>query len=81
MPLGKDQIHYLGEEDEQCVSACGYERQPIYRWYRGSKDDHKYSTGPKLQKRDMVGENENKDKAASGYNPEALALAHQSSLQ
>ena len=50
--------------------ACGYERQPIYRWYRGSKDDHKYSTGPKLQKRDMVGENENKDKAASGYNPE-----------
>ena len=70
MPLGKDQIHYLGEEDEQCVNACGYERQPIYRWYRGSKDDHKYSTGPKLQKRDMIGENESKDKAASGYNPE-----------
>lgn len=71
MPLGKDIVHYIGDNEPQCVGNCaGTERQPIFRWYRGAKVDHKYTNQPQIQKRDMGNENESWKKAASGYNKE-----------
>jgi hypothetical protein len=71
MPLGKDIVHYIGDNEKTCVANCnGGERQPIYRFYRGSKRDHKYTNQPNIQKRDMGNENESWKKAASGYNKE-----------
>ena len=40
MPLGKDIVHYIGEEQKTCIANCNDGRQPVYRFYRGSKDDH-----------------------------------------
>lgn len=71
MPLGKDIVHYIGDNEPTCVGNCnGSERQPIYRFYRGAKRDHKYTNQDKIQKRDMGAENESWSKAASGYNAE-----------
>lgn len=71
MPLGKDIVHYIGDNDPQCVGNCnGGSRQAIYRYYRGNKRDHKYAITPKLQRTDLGDENEDWEKAASGYHPE-----------
>ena len=70
LPMGKDNIHYIGDEEPTNVSASGNERAGIYRFYRGPKDDHKYSRDPQLMKRDFGCENESWQRAASGYNPE-----------
>ena len=70
MPLGKDLVHYIGDDDPTNVSNNGNERQGIYRWYRGSKDDHKYTRTERIQKKDMGCENESWSKAARAYNPE-----------
>jgi len=70
MPMGKDIIHYIGDEEPTNVSNNGNERAGIYRFYRAPKDDHKYSRDPQLIKRDFGCENESWKRAASGYNPE-----------
>ena len=70
LPMGKDNVHYIGDEEKTNVSAEGRERAGIYRFYRGSKDDHKYSRDPQLIKRDFGCENESWARAARGYNPE-----------
>ena len=70
LPMGKDNIHYIGDEEPTNVSASGNERAGIYRFYRAPKDDHKYSRDPQLMKRDFGCENESWQRAASGYNPE-----------
>ncbi len=67
MPLGKDIVHYLGDDDPTVIGGT---RQAIYRHYRGSKDDHKYTNTPEIQKQDMGCENESWKKAARGYNKE-----------
>ena len=67
MPLGKDIVHYLGDDDPTVIGGT---RQGIYRYYRGSKDDHKYTRSPEITKADMGCENESWKKAASGYNKE-----------
>ena len=67
MPLGKDIVHYLGDDDPTILGAS---RTAIYRHYRGSKDDHKYTNTPEIQRQDMGCENESWKKAASGYNKE-----------
>ena len=70
LPMGKDNIHYIGDEEPTNVNSSGNERVGIYRFYRGPKDDHKYSRDPQLMKRDFGCENESWQRAASGYNPE-----------
>ena len=70
LPMGKDNIHYIGDEEPTNVNASGNERVGIYRFYRAPKDDHKYSRDPQLMKRDFGCENESWQRAASGYNPE-----------
>lgn len=70
MPLGVDSVHYIGDQDPTCVANCGKTRKPVYRWYRGSKRDHKYTSEPEIRKQDMGCENEDWKKAASGYNKE-----------
>ena len=47
--FGKDIVYYIGDNDPVCygdggteLNECDYNRQPIYRWYRGGKD-HKYT--------------------------------------
>ena len=70
MPLGKDIVHYIGEEQKTCVGNCNGDRQPVYRFYRGVKDDHKYSRTPELTKEHAVGDDEHWQKVLRGYNPE-----------
>ena len=70
LPMGKDVVHYIGDEEPTNVNASGNERVGIYRFYRAAKDDHKYSRDPQLMKRDFGCENESWKRAASGYNPE-----------
>ena len=70
LPMGKDNIHYIGDEEPTNVNSSGNERAGIYRFYRAPKDDHKYSRDPQLMKRDFGCENESWQRAASGYNPE-----------
>ena len=70
MPMGKDIVHYIGDEEPTNVSNDKNERAGIYRFYRAPKDDHKYSRDPQLIKRDFGCENESWKRAASGYNPE-----------
>ena len=70
MPLGKDIVHYIGEEQKLCVGNCTGGRNPIFRFYRGSKDDHKYSKTPELTKEHAVGDDESWQKVLRGYNPE-----------
>ena len=70
MPLGVDSVHYIGDQDPVCVANCGNTRSAVYRWYRGSKRDHKYTSEPELRKKDLGCENEDWKKAASGYNKE-----------
>ena len=69
LPMGKDNIHYIGDEEPTNVTGTK-ERVGIYRFYRAPKDDHKYSRDPQLIKRDFGCENESWKRAASGYNPE-----------
>ena len=70
MPLGKDIVHYIGEEQKTCIANCDDGRQPVYRFYRGSKDDHKYAKTPELTKEHAIGDNESWQKVLRGYNPE-----------
>ena len=70
MPLGKDNVHYIGDEELTNVSNNGNERQGVYRWYRGSKDDHMYTRDPQIHKVNLGCENESWERAAKGYNPE-----------
>ncbi len=70
LPMGKDVVHYIGDEEATNVNASGNERVGIYRYYRAAKDDHKYSRDPQLIKRDFGCENESWQRAASGYNAE-----------
>ena len=70
MPMGKDIVHYIGDDDPTNVSNSGNERQPIYRFYRGAKDDHKYTRSERIQKKDLGCENESWSRAAKAYNPE-----------
>ena len=70
MPLGKDIVHYIGEEQKTCIANCDDGRQPVYRFYRGSKDDHKYAKTPELTKEHAVGDDESWQKVLRGYNPE-----------
>lgn len=69
-PLGKDGVHYIGDQEETCIDYCGYTRKPVYRWYRGAKRDHKYSKNPSLIEADSGCENESWKKISSGYNHE-----------
>ncbi len=69
-PLGKDGVHYIGDQEETCVANCGYTRAPVFRHYRGEKRDHKYSKGPELIEQDLGCENESWSSAGSGYNKE-----------
>ena len=70
LPMGKDVVHYIGDEEPTNVNSSGNERVGIYRFYRASKDDHKYSRDPQLMRRDFGCENESWSRAARGYNPE-----------
>ena len=69
-PLGKDAVHYIGDQEETCIANCGYTRAPVFRWYRGAKRDHKYSRTPQLTEKDTGCENESWKKINSGYNAE-----------
>ena len=69
-PLGKDAVHYIGDQEETCVAYCGYTRAPVYRWYRGAKRDHKYTKSPEMVEADAGCENESWKKISSGYNHE-----------
>jgi len=70
LPMGKDVVHYIGDEEPTNVNNSGNERVGIYRFYRAAKDDHKYSRDPQLMRRDFGCENESWSRAAKGYNPE-----------
>ena len=70
LPMGKDVVHYIGDEEPTNVNSAGNERAGVYRYYRAPKDDHKYTRDPQLIKRDFGCENESWQRAASGYNPE-----------
>ena len=69
-PLGKDGVHYIGDQEETCIDYCGYTRAPVYRWYRGAKRDHKYTKNPEMIEADAGCENESWKKISSGYNHE-----------
>tara|TARA_A100001035_G_scaffold8379_1_gene5917 strand:- start:509 stop:4381 length:3873 start_codon:yes stop_codon:yes gene_type:complete len=69
-PLGKDAVHYIGDQEETCIANCGYTRAPVYRWYRGAKRDHKYTKKPEMIEADAGCENESWKKISSGYNHE-----------
>lgn len=66
IPMGKDSVHYIGDNDPTAVGAWG-NRSPVYRYYRSNKRDHKYSIGTELSQRDMGAENEDWKSAAGGY--------------
>ncbi len=73
LPLGKDNVHYIGDEEEQEVANAGKSRSPIYRWYRSGRTtnnpDHTYITNPALRKDDVAGE-KGKGTVIKRYNPE-----------
>lgn len=70
MPLGTDSVHYIGDQRETCIDNCGFTRRPIYRYFRGSKRDHKYTGEAEVTRADLGCENEDFKKAAQGYNKE-----------
>ena len=70
MPMGKDIVHYIGDDDPTNVTSGGGERRGVYRWYRGVKDDHMYTQDPQQKKSDFGCENESWRTAAGGYNSE-----------
>ena len=70
--FGEDKVYYIGDQEQQCVGECDYERMPVYRYYRGSGDssnrDHKYTNKEELRfPEDFPGESGNVSK---GYNHE-----------
>jgi hypothetical protein len=73
LPLGKDNVHYIGDEEELEVANAGKSRSPIYRWYRSGRTtnnpDHTYITDPALRKEDVPGE-KGKGTVIKKYNPE-----------
>jgi len=70
-PLGTDIVHYLGRErTSNCGNTCDKVRTPIYRFFRGAKNDHSYSNEPELQKEDTGAENERWEDVIKGYNKE-----------
>tara|TARA_B100000287_G_scaffold410505_1_gene438992 strand:- start:26521 stop:30366 length:3846 start_codon:yes stop_codon:yes gene_type:complete len=69
LPLGKDNVHYIGDEEE---IKFGKDRRPIYRFYRGGeapRGDHTYIYESRVRKEDFPGE-ANKGKIIKAYNPE-----------
>ena len=54
LPLGKDNVHYIGDEEELEVANAKKARTPIYRFYRGGRKtnnpDHTYTDHPQLRK-------------------------------
>ena len=40
--FGKDEVYYIGQQQETCVANCQSERRPIYRWYSARRTDHVY---------------------------------------
>jgi len=67
LPLGKDNVHYIGDEQEIIV---GTERMGIYRFYKGGTGaNHDYWDESVLTKDDFPGE-KNKGKAIKAYHPE-----------
>jgi len=73
LPLGKDNVHYIGDEEDTEVFNGGKDRRPVYRWYRSGRTtnnpDHTYINEPQLQKKDVPGEG-SKGKIIKSYNPE-----------
>ena len=71
LPLGKDNVHYIGDEEEVCTN-CDSDRREVYRHYRGTGGngfDHTYTTENRIRKEDMAGER-GKGKVAKKYNAE-----------
>ena len=67
LPLGKDNVHYIGDEQDVIV---GTERMGIYRFYKGGTDaNYDYWVENKLTKDDYPGE-KNKGKEIKAYHPQ-----------
>ena len=78
--FGTDKVFYIGDNDPACLDtesgadldSCDYNRQPIFRWYRGGKD-HKYTSRNTLRwPTDFTGEQAGPDntQVSKKYNPE-----------
>ena len=75
LPLGKDNVHYIGDEEELEVANAKKARTPIYRFYRGGRKtnnpDHTYTDHPQLRKDDVPKEGKgSKGAIIKSYNPE-----------
>lgn len=81
--FGADRVYYIGDNDEQCfgdegttLDECDYNRQPVFRWFRGGgNDDHKYTPRGTLRwptdfTGEVVGQGEGGNKVARAYNRE-----------
>lgn len=81
--FGDDRVYYIGDNDEQCfgdegttLDECDYNRQPVFRWFRGGgNDDHKYTPRGTLRwptdfTGEVVGQGEGGNKVARAYNRE-----------
>lgn len=70
LPLGKDEVFYIGSQESVCVAGCNGSRQSIYRWYNGRHLDHKYSIDQELDIEDLPGETNDLKNKLRGYNKE-----------
>ena len=42
LAFGKDEVYYIGTQQETCVANCDSERREVYRFYSGRRLDHVY---------------------------------------
>ena len=40
--FGRDEVYYIGLQQESCIQHCDAERREIYRFYSGRREDHTY---------------------------------------
>ena len=71
--FGEDKVYYIGDQENQCVGECDYERMPIHRFWRsdGNNSDHKYVNRNELRfPEDFPGERKYGRNVSKGYNKE-----------
>tara|TARA_B100000927_G_scaffold291486_1_gene293935 strand:- start:2422 stop:5853 length:3432 start_codon:yes stop_codon:yes gene_type:complete len=40
--FGRDEVYYIGIQNETCIAHCDAERREVYRFYSGRREDHTY---------------------------------------
>ena len=40
--FGRDEVYYIGVQNETCIAHCDVERREVYRFYSARREDHTY---------------------------------------